>query len=134
VFDQKRVRYEITRKIGPRKPYKFDGDIYVLTNGNTFSAADDYANAVKRIGFAKLVGQNTRGGHAAYIGPPAIRLPASGMIFRVETELVINPDGSFNELFGTPPDIKLEPAERPKSITKKELLKDEWIKKIIDEM
>jgi protein-S-isoprenylcysteine O-methyltransferase Ste14 len=128
------IFYEITRRLGPSKPYKFNGDIYVLTNGNTFSAADDYANAVKRIGFAKLVGQNTRGGHAAYIGPPAIRLPASGMIFRVETELVINPDGSFNELFGTPPDIKLEPAERPKSITKEDLLKDEWIKKVINEL
>jgi hypothetical protein len=128
------IFYEITRRIKPRKPYKFSGDIYVLTNGNTFSAADDYANAVKRIGFAKLVGRNTRGGHAAYIGPPAIRLPASGMIFRVETELVINPDGSINELFGTPPDIKLEPAERPKSITKKELLKDEWVKKVINEL
>jgi hypothetical protein len=52
----------------------------------------------------------------------------------VETELVINPDGSINELFGTPPDTKLEPADPPKSITKEELLKDEWIKKIIDEM
>jgi uncharacterized protein YeaO (DUF488 family) len=128
------IFYEITRKIGPGKPYKFNGDIFVMTNGNTFSAADDYANAVKRIGFAKLVGRNTRGGHAAYIGPPAIRLPTSGMIFRVETEMVINPDGSINELFGTPPDIELEPADPPKSITKEDLLKDEWIKKIIGEM
>ncbi|MHC4096817.1 MAG: S41 family peptidase [Planctomycetota bacterium] len=128
------IFYEVTRKIGPGKPYKFNGDIYVMINGNTFSAADDYANAVKRIGFAKLVGRNTRGGHAAYIGPPVIRLPASGMIFRVETELVINPDGSINELFGTPPDIKLEPAERPKSITKEDLLKDKWIKKVIYEI
>jgi len=71
---------------------------------------------------------------AGYIEPPVLRLPESGIIFRVETELVINPDGSFNELFGTPPDIELEPADLPKSITKEELLKDEWIKKIIDEM
>ncbi|MHC4691208.1 MAG: S41 family peptidase [Planctomycetota bacterium] len=128
------IFYEITRRIEPRKPYKFDGDIYILINGNTFSSADDYANAVKRIGFARLVGRNTRGGHAAYIGPPAIRLPASGMIFRVETEMVINPDGSINELFGTPPDIKLEPVDPPKSITEEELLKDEWIKKVIYEI
>jgi C-terminal processing protease CtpA/Prc len=128
------IFYEITRSLGPHNPYQFNGDIYVLTNGNTFSAADDYANAVKQIGFDKLVGQNTRGGHAAYIGPPAIRLPASGMIFRVETEIVINPDGSINELFGTPPDIKLEPADPPKSITKEELLKDAGIENIIHEM
>jgi len=125
------VFYQIDRRIEPRNRYNFNGSIYVLVNGGTFSAADDYANTVKRIGFAKLVGQNTRGGCAAYIGPPILRLPQSGMIFRVETELVINPDGSFNELFGTPPDIKLDPADLPKSISKEELLKDEWIKQVI---
>jgi protein-S-isoprenylcysteine O-methyltransferase Ste14 len=128
------IFYEITRRLGPRKPYKFNGDIYVLTNGNTFSAADDYANAVKRIGFAKLVGRNTRGGHGAYIGPPAIRLPTSGMIFRVETEIAINPDGSVNEIVGTPPDIELPVADPPKRIAKEELLEDEWIMKIINDM
>ncbi|MGD8500951.1 MAG: S41 family peptidase, partial [Phycisphaerales bacterium] len=100
----------------------------------SFSATDNYVNEVKRIGFATLVGQNTAGGCAAYIAPSAIRLPASGMIFRVETELVINPDGSINELFGTPPDIKLPLADPPKSITKEDLLKDEWIKKIITDL
>jgi C-terminal processing protease CtpA/Prc len=125
------IFYRLTRKIEPRNRHNFDGSIYVLTNGNSFSATDDYANAVKRIGFARLTGRNSSGGCAAYIGPPAIRLPASGMIFRVETELLINPDGSINELFGTPPDIQLEPADPPKSITKEELLKDEWIKWIL---
>jgi hypothetical protein len=123
--------YRLRRKIEPRNRYNFDGSIYILIDRRTFSAADDYANAVKRIGFAKLVGQNTSGGSAAYISPSVIRLPASSMIFKVETELVINPDGSINELFGTPPDIQLEPAESPKSITKQELLKDEWIKWIL---
>lgn len=134
-FDGSRwVFYEITRKIEPSNRYNFHGSLYVLINGGCVSAADDYANAVKRIGFATLVGQNTGGGAAGYIGPPVLRLPASGMIFRVETELVINPDGSVNEIFGTPPDIKLEPADLPKSITKEDLLKDEWIKKIITEL
>ena len=125
------IFYEITRRLVPRKPYKFNGDIYVLTNGNTFSAADDYANAVKRIGLAKLVGQNTRGGHAAYIGPPAIRLPASSMVFRVETEIAINPDGSINEIVGTPPDIKLPPSNIPHGLTREALLEDEWIKCVL---
>ena len=134
-FDSREwVFYRLTRRIEPCNRYNFDGSLYILVDGHTFSAADDYANAVKRIGFAKLVGQNTRGGCAAYIGPPAIRLPASGMIFRVETELVINPDGSVNELFGTPPDIKLPPADMPKYITKEDLLKDEWIKKVINDL
>jgi hypothetical protein len=131
-FDSKDwVFYRLTRTIEPRNRYSFDGNLYVLVNGGTFSAADDFANAVKRIGFAKLVGRNTRGGCAAYIGPPVIRLPNSGMIFRVETEIVINPDGSINELYGTPPDIKLPEADPPASITKEDLLKDTWIQKII---
>ena len=134
-FDSKEwIFYNITRRIKPSNRYNFDGSLYVLINGGAGSAADDYANAVKRIGFATLVGQNTGGGAAGYIGPPVLRLPASGMIFRVETELVINPDGSFNELFGTPPDIKLEPADPPRSITTEELLEDEWIKKIIADL
>lgn len=127
------VFHRLVRRIEPRNLYNFDGGLYVLINGTTFSAADDYANAVKRIGLAKLVGRHTRGGCAAYIGPPAIQLPASGMIFRVETEIVINPDGSVDELFGTPPDLELPVADPPKSITKEELLKDEWIKAVIGE-
>ena len=128
------VFYRLTRRIEPRHRYDFDGNVYILVNGGTFSAADDYANAVKRIGFARLVGRNTGGGCAAYIGSPAIRLPASGMILRVETEIVINPDGSINELFGTPPDIELPDADLPGSITKEELLKDEWIRTVIDDL
>ncbi len=128
------VFYRITRRIEPRNRYNFAGSVYILIDRPTFSAADDYANAVKRIGLGKLVGRNTSGGSAVYIAPTVIRLPASGMIFRVETELVINPDGSVNELFGTSPDIELEAADPPKSITKEDLLKDDWIKKVIYEI
>lgn len=97
------------------------------------SAADDYLNAVKRIGFATLVGHNTGGGAAAYLAPPIIMLPASGMVFRVETDLLINPDGSIKELFGTPPDIEFPGTWPPRRITKEDLIKDEWIRKVIDE-
>jgi len=123
--------YEVTRKIEPRNRYNFKGDLYILINGGCFSAADDYPNAVKRIGFATLAGRNTGGGAAGYLAPPIITLPASGMAFRVETDLVINPDGSYDEISGTPPDIELPPTNPPKSITKEDLLKDTWIQKVI---
>jgi hypothetical protein len=71
---------------------------------------------------------------AGYVGPPFIRLPASGMIFRAETDLVINPDGSYDEISGTPPDIELLKADPPASITKDDLLKDAWIQKIINDL
>lgn len=134
-FDAKNwVFYRVKTRIEPNEPrdrYNFDGSIYVLIDKPTFSSADSYANAVKQIGFAKLVGRNTGGGGGAYITPPILRLPASGMLFRVQTELLINPDGSINGLFGTPPDVMLEPADPPKSITKDDLLQDEWIKWIL---
>ena len=126
--------YDLTRKIEPHNRYDFKGDLYILINGGCFSASDDYINAAKRIGFAKLAGRSTGGGAAGYIGPPFIALPASGMVFRVETDLVINPDGSYNEISGTPPDIELPKAEPPASITKEELLKDAWIDKIITDL
>ncbi len=123
--------YDVTRKIEPHNRYNFQGKLYFLMNGGCFSAADDILNAIKRIGMATLVGRNTAGGAAGYIAPSYISLPASGMVFRVETDLVINPDGSIDELFGTPPDIKLPVADPPKSITKDDLLEDEWIKWIL---
>jgi len=123
--------YEVTRKIEPRNRYNFKGDLYFLINGGCYSAADDILNAVKRIGFATLVGRNTGGGAAGYVAPPIIVLPASGMAFRVETDLVINPDGSYDEISGTPPDIELPEADPPASITKEDLLEDTWIQKVI---
>lgn len=128
------VFYRVTRRIKPRNRYPFEGSLYILMNGRTFSAADIYVDAVKRIGLGKLVGRNTAGGCAAYLGPPVIRLPASGMIFRVETEIVIRPDGGINELFGTPPDIELSHGILPKNITREALLKDEWVRTVIDEL
>jgi hypothetical protein len=123
--------YKVTRKIEPRNRYNFKGDLYILINGGCYSAADDYINAVKRIGFATLAGRNTGGGAAGYLAPPIITLPASGMAFRVETDLVINPDGSYDEISGTPPDIEFPDTDPPKSITKEDLLKDAWIQKVI---
>jgi len=60
-----------------------------------------------------------------------VRLPASGMVFRLEADLGVNSDGSFNEIVGTSPDVELPLADPPASFTKEDLLKDEWIEKII---
>jgi hypothetical protein len=86
------------------------------------------------MGFATLVGRNTGGGAAWYFPMIIVRLPASGMIFTLEPDLVINPDGSVDELFGTPPDIILPTALLPTSFTREELLEDEWIKKVINDL
>lgn len=128
------VFYEISRELKPQNCYPFEGDIFILINGSSGSGADDFANAVKRIGIATLVGQNTYGSAAAYVGPVILRLPESGMEFRLEADLLVNPDGTYNEIVGTPPDIWLPAAELPKTVTKEAMLKDDWIRKIISDL
>jgi hypothetical protein len=126
--------YEITRTINPTTRYSFSGKLYVLVDGGTASAADDYADLVKRLKLGTLVGQNTGGGGGALLAPGVMRLPRSGMVFRTETEIFLAPDGSVNELFGTAPDVKLPPVGRPASITRADLLKDGWIRHILSDL
>jgi hypothetical protein len=126
------VFYEITRQVEPTDRYDFHGRFYVLINGGCASATDCYADAVKRTGLGTLVGRNTGGaGGAAYFTPPMVRLPASGMVFRMEADLGLNADGTFNEIVGTPPDVELPQAKPPASYTKEDLLQDEWIKWVL---
>ena len=125
------VFYEITRQFRPSERYNFQGKIYVLINGGCWSATDDYADLVKRTRLGAVVGQNTSGSGGAYLAPGVIRLPRSGMIFRVETELLLRPNGEVNELFGTEPDVRLPSASPPRSITRDDLLQDAWIKEIV---
>jgi C-terminal processing protease CtpA/Prc len=128
------IFYKVTREIEPKDPYNFNGDIYVLVNDRSYSAAEGYAINVKKTGYAKLVGTNTPGGAAAYVRPHFITLPNSGMKFVVEADMVINPDGSIVEIVGTAPDIALNPSNIPDvstALTRQVLLEDEWIKSIL---
>jgi C-terminal processing protease CtpA/Prc len=125
------VFYEITRRLEPTKSFYFSGDMYILINRGNYSASDNYAQTVKRIGIATLVGQTTGGSGGGYCMSPFVRLPQSGMIFRLDVHLPLNPDGSFSILEGLKPDIELPDADPPRSITKEDLLKDEWIKWIL---
>jgi hypothetical protein len=129
------VFYQITREFAPSTyRYNFDGEIYALIDGGCASATDDYADLLKRTDLGILVGQNTAGMGGCYLAPPAIRLPRSGMIFCIEADLSLTPDGGINELFGTEPDVKLRSADSPKSINRKELLKHPWINEIITKL
>ncbi len=132
-FDEKDwVFYEMTRCLEPSHHFAFTGEMYVLTNVGCFSACDDYANTIKRIGIAALAGQTTGGiGGIGYCMTPFVRLPHSGMIFALDAHLPRNPDGSFTALHGLEPDIKLPDAALPRSITKEDLLRDEWVKQVI---
>jgi len=118
--------FEISREVKPSDRYAFDGDVVVLMDRRSGSATETYLDAVKRTGIATLVGQRS-----FFIIAPVMRLPASGMIFRMEGDLDINPDGSFNELVGVQPDVELPSCPLPDRADKEILLKDPWIQGVI---
>jgi hypothetical protein len=123
--------YEVTQEIQPANRYPFYGDIFILIDGMTASAADNYAHFVKGTKTATLVGQRTNGSVGEPFSPDIVKLPASGIIFRVEIDLALNQDGSFDELVGTEPDVELPCTFLPEAISKESLLNDEWIKEVI---
>jgi len=123
--------HESHRKVKPSDRYAFDGDMYVLMDQRSASATEAYLDAVKRTGLATLVGQRSYGAGGDYIIAPVMRLPASGMIFRMEADLDVNPDGSFIELVGVQPDVELPSCPLPDRADKETLLKDPWIQAVI---
>jgi hypothetical protein len=123
--------FKVVRKIEPKNSLPFNGQIYLMVNQGCFSAAEDFATAVKRTDFAKIVGTNTSGGAASIAAPMAFALPESGIIFRLEPEMTLNPDETPNEIFGTEPDIWMQPELPNPDFEKETLLQDPWIKWIL---
>ena len=129
------IFFKVTRTIPPKEPYDFDGQVYALVNDGSSSAAEGYAIAAKNTGCAKLAGTNTPGGAAPYLVPFVIALPNSKMHFVVEGDMVINPDGTIEEIEGTAPDIALEPAlipDTPSELSREIILEDKWVKTLME--
>jgi len=61
-----------------------------------------------------------------------MRLAKSGMVFRMEADLDINPDGTFLELTGVQPDVELPDCPLPDRVDRETLLKDAWIQAVIN--
>jgi Periplasmic protease len=131
-FDSKDWRFfRFTREIDPRKTLPFKGRIYLLTTTHNYSASEIFVSAAKKTGFATIVGIRTGGGAAALLTVPYFALPESGIIFRMDVDYVLNPDGKPNEVYYTEPDVYLNPEFPPKSLQKEVLMQDPWIKKVI---
>jgi C-terminal processing protease CtpA/Prc len=127
------IFYKIERRVDPRPRYNFSGRLFILLDGGTGYAADTYVNAAQRIGLATLVGRHTPGSCGPYFLRVMVRLPASGMVFLLEADLMLNRDGTVNEIAGTRPDIECPPGLVPEKATREELLRDQWIKRIMEE-
>lgn len=79
----------------PKKKNHFDGKVYVVTGGNSFSATTLFANAVRQQPNVFIVGEETGGaayGNSAWLIPDAI-LPNTRLRFRLPLfRLVIDKD------------------------------------------
>ncbi|MBC7893551.1 MAG: hypothetical protein H7Y12_15145 [Sphingobacteriaceae bacterium] len=100
---------EITR---PSKRYHFNGSVYALTNGGTFSAAAIVATNLQARQRATLIGRETGGGragcNAAYI--PFLTLPETRVRIRFPLYRVLTDVPTPNEGRGVRPDFEVNYA------------------------
>lgn len=91
----------------PRKKDHFNGNVYVLTGGNSFSATTLFAGAIKGQQNVKIIGEETGGGaygNSAWMIPD-VTLPITGVRFRLpKFRLVIDKD-RVKDGRGVQPDI-----------------------------
>jgi C-terminal processing protease CtpA/Prc len=87
--------YYERKKFHPKKKHHYNGNVYLLTGGNTFSAATLVAGALKPQANVTLVGEETGGGaygNNAWLIPD-VTLPGTGVRFRLPLfRLVIDKD------------------------------------------
>lgn len=127
--------FKVTKHWQPENTFPFDGKLYVLVDSDTFSAADSFTVAVQKLGLGSVAGTNTAGGGCVYMEPYRYALPNSGLLFKLETDLNLNAEGQINEIYGTSPDLLLSssryPTPYPISYESEDLMKDEWIRRIM---
>jgi hypothetical protein len=78
-------RYFEGKRFKPKKRFHYDGDVYVLTGGNTFSASTLFIQSLKGQSNVFVVGEETGGGaygNNAWLIPD-VKLPHTGVVFRL---------------------------------------------------
>ena len=125
-------RYFEKKKYHPKTKDHFDGQVYVLTGGNTFSAATLVAQALKGQPHVTLVGEETGGGsygNNAWLIPD-VKLPITKVRFRLPLfRLVI--DKNEVKGWGVMPDVEVLPTSE--AIRKNKDFKMEKVLQLIKE-
>lgn len=120
------------KKFSPKSRYHFEGATYILTGGNTFSAASLFAHALREQEDVVIVGEETGGGaygNTAWLIPD-VTLPHTGVRFRLPLfRLVI--DRNEQKGFGVQPEVPALPTWE--AIKKGEDYKMEKVKELIRE-
>jgi C-terminal processing protease CtpA/Prc len=89
-----------TDSIGPAGSVRFTGPVALLTNRHTFSAAEDFALALRTMPHVLSVGDTTGGGG----GNPIARELANGWSYRIPRWIAYTPDTVSIEGVGLAPD------------------------------
>lgn len=117
----------------PVKKYHFSGNVYLLTGGNTFSAASIFAKKLKGQANVKIIGEETGGGaygNSAWMIPDG-KLPNTGIRFRLPKFRMVMDAEEVGNGRGVMPDIEVKPTAE--AIKKGNDLKLEKAKQIIQE-
>jgi len=87
------------------------GKVYVLTDNRTASSAEMFTASIRNNHIGRVLGQRTSGDGCGFMtdGPP-LKLPHSGLRFRVPNCVRLREDGS-DEVAGVTPDLPILPAE-----------------------
>jgi C-terminal processing protease CtpA/Prc len=96
----------------PKERHHFDGQVYVLTGGNSFSATCLFAGALKGQKNVTIVGEETGGGYYGNTAwmIPDVTLPITRVRFRLPRfRLVVNKTWEKNGL-GVLPDVAATPS------------------------
>ena len=94
------------------KQNNYNGKVYVLIGGNTFSASTLFCNAIKGQAYIKLVGEETGGGAFGNTGImiPNITLPNTGVRVRLPLFRLVQPNYGQVKGVGILPDILVPPS------------------------
>jgi len=96
----------------PKKEYHYDGQVFILIGGNSFSATTLFAGAVKGQKNVTLVGEETGGGfygNTAWIIPD-VTLPGTGLRFRLPRFRMVIDKNRVKNGRGILPDVWAVPS------------------------
>ncbi len=96
----------------PKKRLHFKGQVFILTGGNTFSAATLFAQKLKGQNNVTIIGEETGGGaygNTAWM-IPEVKLPNTGLRFRLPKFRLVMDASKVEEGRGVMPDVFAAPS------------------------
>jgi hypothetical protein len=96
----------------PLKKHHFDGQVYILTGGNSFSATCLFAGALKGQQNVTIVGEETGGGYYGNTAwmIPDVTLPSTGVRFRLPRFRLVVDKNREKDGHGVQPDVTVLPT------------------------